>query len=225
MVSATTHKHPHGENISSQRSSDLFANISNDSRERFFYKQGKRRTEKEFWAYDTTSISSYSKYLKQVKYGVNKDHDPLPQINLAMLFGETSGLPFYYRKLAGNITDVITVKSLLKDMDAYGFKKVKLVMDRVFYSEANVDFLYKDHRKFLMGTKNNLIWIQNEIKKFKNTINSWENYIEQYNIYAQTSTIKWEYKEKRPIKKDTLKNLKECMYIFTITKERKQMKK
>ena len=91
---AATHKHPHGENISSQRSSDLFADIINDSRERFFYKQGKRRAEKEFWAYDTTSISSYSKCLNQVKYGVNKDHDPLPQINLAMLFGETSGLPF-----------------------------------------------------------------------------------------------------------------------------------
>ena len=209
---AATHKHPHGENISSQRSSEIFASISNDSKERFFYKQGKRRAEKEFWAYDTTSISSYSKCLSQVKYGINKDHDPLQQINLAMLFGETSGLPFYYRKLAGNITDVKTVKSLLRDMAAYGFRKVKLVMDRGFYSEANVNFLYKDHKKFLMGTKNNLIWIQNEIKKIKNTINSWENYIEQYDIYAQTTALKWEYKEKRPIKKDTLKKSKR-MYL------------
>ncbi len=209
---AAIHKHPHGENISSQRSSDIFADMSNDGRERFFYKQGKRREEKEFWAYDTTSISSYSKCLKQAKYGVNKDHDPLPQINLAMLFGETSGLPFYYRKLAGNITDVITVKSLLKDMDAYGFKKVKLVMDRGFYSEANVNFLYKDHRRFLMGTKNNLKWIRKEIEKVKGTINSWENYIEQYNIYAQTTTVKWEYTENRPIRKDVLKESKR-MYI------------
>lgn len=169
---AATHKHPHGENISSQRSSNLFANISTDGRERFFYKQGKRRAEKEFWAYDTTSISSYSKCLTQVKFGVNKDHDPLPQINLAMLFGETSGLPFYYRKLAGNITDVKTVKCLLKDMDDYGFEKVKLVMDRGFYSEANVNFLYKDHRKFLMATK---------------------------------TSLKWDYKQDRPLKKDTLK--------------------
>ena len=43
---AATHKHPHGENISSQRSSEIFASISNDSKERFFYKQGKRRAEK-----------------------------------------------------------------------------------------------------------------------------------------------------------------------------------
>ena len=202
---AATHNHPYGENIPSQRSSDLFSNMSNDGRERFFFKQGKRRAEKEFWAYDTTSISSYSKCLKQVKFGVNKDHDPLPQINLAMLFGETSGLPFYYRKLAGNITDVKTVKCLLKDMDAYGFKKVKLVMDRGFYSEANVNYLYKDHRRFLMATKTSLIWVQKEIKKVKSTINSWGNYLEQYNLYVQTVTVKWDYKQDRPLKKDTLK--------------------
>jgi len=52
-------------------------------------------------AYDTTSISSYSKGLKQVRYGYNKEGDYLPQINLALLFGEESNLPFYYRKLSG----------------------------------------------------------------------------------------------------------------------------
>lgn len=81
-------------------------------------------------------------------------------------------------------------------------------MDRGFYSEANINFLYKDHRRFLMGTKNNLLWIQKEIKNVKSTINSWGNYIEQYSVYAQTSMVKWEYKESRPIKKDVLKESK-----------------
>jgi len=85
---AATHKHPYGKNIPSQRSSELFASISEDARNRFFRLQGNRRIEKEYWAYDTTSISSYSRCLRQVRYGMNKDHDPLPQINLAMLFGE-----------------------------------------------------------------------------------------------------------------------------------------
>jgi transposase len=109
---ASTHKHPYEQIIPSQRSSELFASITEDSREQFFRLQGKRRVENEYWAYDTTSISSYSKCLNQVRYGMNKDHDPLPQINLALLFGEESNLPFYYRKLAGNIQDVKTVKNL-----------------------------------------------------------------------------------------------------------------
>jgi hypothetical protein len=69
---AALHKHPYGENIPSQRSSELFASISEDERYQFFYLQGRRRAEKEYWAYDTTSISSYSKGLKQVRYGHNK---------------------------------------------------------------------------------------------------------------------------------------------------------
>ena len=85
-------------------------------------------------------------------------------------------------------------------------------MDRGFYSEANVNFLYKNHRRFLMGMKNNLLWIQKEIKKVKSTINSWENYIEQYSVYAQTSMVKWEYKENGPIKKDVFKKSKR-MYV------------
>ena len=65
--------------------------------------------EKEYWAYDTTSISSYSESLRQVKYGMNKEQDGLPQLNMALLFGQESNLPFYYRKLCGNISDVKTV--------------------------------------------------------------------------------------------------------------------
>lgn len=96
-----THSHPYGSCIPSQRSSDLFASVTEETKNCFFSLQAKRRTENEYWSYDTTSVSSYSEALKQVKYGINKDHDPLAQINLALLFGEESGLPFYYRKLAG----------------------------------------------------------------------------------------------------------------------------
>lgn len=202
---AVTHKHPHGKNIPSQRSSELFASITDDARERFFHLQGKRRSDKEFWAYDTTSISSYSKCLTQTRYGVNKDHEPLPQINLAMLFGETSGLPFYYRKLAGNISDVKTVKHLLADMDALGFEKIKLVMDRGFYSEANINGLYKEHRKFLMATKTSLKWVKTELEKASDAIRTWSNYSQQYDLYAHTVPVKWAYTQERPYKGDTLR--------------------
>ena len=89
------HKHPCGENITSQRSSELFASITDEDKYGFFRLQGKRRLDNEFWAYDITSISSYSECLRQVLYGNNKEDDRLPQLNLALVFGESSGLPFY----------------------------------------------------------------------------------------------------------------------------------
>ena len=48
------HKHPYGKDISSQRSSELFASITESAKEDFFRRQGRRRCEKEHWFYDTT---------------------------------------------------------------------------------------------------------------------------------------------------------------------------
>ena len=80
---------------SSPRSSELFASITDNQVNKFFRLQGRRRVEDEYWAYDSTSISSYSETLAQVKYGKNKEDDQLPQLNLLLMFGGESGLPFY----------------------------------------------------------------------------------------------------------------------------------
>jgi hypothetical protein len=133
------HTHPYGQAISSQESSELFARITESQRMHFFRLQGKRRIECEYCAFDTTSISSYSELLRQVRFGKNKDGDSLAQINLALLYGEESRLPFFYRKLSGNITDVSIVKQLLRDIKFLGCKKVKMVMDRGFYKESNIN--------------------------------------------------------------------------------------
>jgi transposase len=202
---AATHNHPHGKNIPSQRSSELFASVTEDAKGHFFSLQGKRRVENEYWAYDTTSISSYSKCLSQARYGVNKDHELLEQINIALLFGEESNLPFYYRKLAGNIADVKTVKSLLADMDFFGYDKIKLVMDRGFYSEENINDLYKNHIKFLIATKLSLKFVKIELDKVRDTIRTWTNFSQKHDIYAYSTPISWDYSHDRPKKGDTLK--------------------
>jgi hypothetical protein len=206
------HKHPFGDAIPSQRISDLFASITEEEKLQFFRLQAKRRIENEYWAYDTTSISSYSNCLKQVKPGNNKEHDQLPQINLALIFGEKSNLPFYYRKLAGNITDVKTVTTLLADIDFLDLKKVNLVMDRGFYSQANINGLYQKHLKFLIGVKRSLSFVKNQIDKVRDTIRDWINYSERHELFMTSVTIDWDYSQKRPYKGDTLRG-KRRMYL------------
>ncbi|MFZ3171151.1 MAG: transposase [Carboxydocellales bacterium] len=135
-----THHHPYGKDISSPRSSELFASITDEAVAQFFRLQGKQRIEKEYWAYDSTSISSCSEMLNQIQYGKNKENDRLALLNLLLVFGEESGLPFYFRKLAGNIPDVKTAKTLLADLDVLELGKIKLVMDRGFYSDPKARY-------------------------------------------------------------------------------------
>ena len=62
------HNHPYDKNITSQRSSELFADISEEQKNKFFTLQQGRQSEEEYWAYDTTSLSSYSQTLRQAQY-------------------------------------------------------------------------------------------------------------------------------------------------------------
>lgn len=201
---ASTHTHPFNQDIPSQRSSELFASITEDAKQNFFLLQGKRRLEKEFLAYDTTSISSYSRSLKQVKYGVNKDHDPLPQINLALLFGETSRLPVYYRKLAGNISDVKTVQNLLADIDFLKLDKVNLVMDRGFYSDENINSLYEKHYKFLMGAKISLKYVKQKLDEVRSSMVSRIHFSSKHSLYYETFSIDWNYRETKKRSGETI---------------------
>ena len=202
---AAIHRHPFGKDIPSQRSTELFQSVTEEAKMHFFRLQGKRRAEKEYWAYDSTSISSRSETLRQVKYGKNKDDDQLPQINLALVFGEESRLPFYYRKLAGNVPDVKTIQELLRELDILGYEKIKLVMDRGYYSVENINALFKKHMKFLCGTSSALSFAKEYIREIGSKKDHYEYYNSNLELYVFTRTIAWDYEQERPYKGDVIK--------------------
>jgi hypothetical protein len=199
------HRHPHGDSISSQRSSELFASITEEARQRFFRLQGKRRAEREYLAYDSTSISSYSQGLKQVRYGKNKDHE-----HLSLLFGQQSRLPFYYRKLSGNIPDVKTLRKLLADMNTLGYEKIKVVLDRGFFSAANINDMYKHHMKFLIAAKLPLKLVETYLAPVREKMRSFPHYSQAYQLYAYSLPITWNYVQDRPYKGDTIRRICIC---------------
>jgi transposase len=193
---AHDHQHPGWHPYSSQRISELMRAISESGKLNFFIKQSQRRMEKEYLAYDTTSVSSWSEYIKAVRYGMNKDHDNLPQVNMALIFGEESSLPVYYRVLPGNINDVSTIRKLLRDINFLEIKKLKLVMDRGFFSTNNINALYREHHKFLISVKTNIGFVSGLVEEAKATIKHYSNYDINHDVYYLGSTEKWPYTHK-----------------------------
>ena len=218
-----THKHPFGRDIASPRSSELFAGIRDNQVQKFFRLQAKRRVEEEYWAYDSTSISSYSETLNQIQYGKNKEDDKLPQLNLLLVFGEKSGLPFYYRKLAGNIPDSKTVKHLLKELDILGFGKAKFVMDRGFYSEANINGLYREHVKFLVGVKLSLAFIRKHLDSVYDDVRMAMNFDEGTNTYGYEEAYQKAYTEFFEVKKTPKRGITVTYKEKTIREARKYL--
>ena len=199
-----THRHPFGEDIPSQRSSEIFGMVTESLKMDYFKRQAKRHGVNEYLAFDTTSISSYSQLIKQSKYGKNKEGDSLPQINLALLYGEESRLPVYYRKLAGNISDVKMIENLIKDVDFLNLEKLKLVMDRGFYSEKNINDLMKHHHKFLIGVKTSLTIVSRRLDKIRDDFVTRFNYNSETKLYIQSFTEEWNYTEEHPRTGETI---------------------
>jgi hypothetical protein len=173
---SVSHKHPFDALIISQRVSELLAQITENDRQHFLSLWLKRLSEKELLCYDITSISSYATANEYVRWGHNRDKEKLPQINLAMLFGQQSGMPAYYRRMPGNITDVIALENTIDTLDFLGKAKLHFVLDRGFYSENNVDALFDRRYHFALMVPTGRVWVRDIIDQYYETVTSPEHY-------------------------------------------------
>jgi len=148
---STSHQHPYGSEITSQRVSELLHQISENARVEFFRLWLAHLAEDECFYYDITSVSSYSEQNEFVRYGHNRDEENLPQINLGMLFGQKSALPAFYRRLPGNISDVSTLKTTVEALGHFGQTRLTFILDRGFYSKDNVDALFSGRTRFVLA--------------------------------------------------------------------------
>ena len=192
--------HPLGAPLSSQRVSELLFSITEEERQRFLSLWLEKITEHDYLCYDITSVSSYSTRNEFVEYGYNRDGESLPQINLAMLFGQKSRLPAYYRRVQGNISDVATLATSLKAMDFIGAHKMHLVMDRGFFSIANIDELLRRRYHFTIAVPAGRKWVEEIIDQHYESIASPQNYVQlngKESIFAATTLHKWGKKNRR----------------------------
>lgn len=186
--------HPLDQVISSQKVSELLREMSEDERQRFFSLWMEQILEKDYLCYDITSISSYAKNNEYAQWGYNRDGESLEQINLAMLFGQNSRLPAYYRRMPGNISDVATLKTTVKSLDSLCASSMHLVLDRGFYSKTNIDELYKRGYKFTIALPAGRKWAEQIIDEHVNSIASPGNYLslnKDEALYADTTLYSW----------------------------------
>lgn len=187
------HAHPHEKPLTSQRISEILRVITTDGKQTFLSSWMKKILEDDYLCYDITSISSYSKLNEYIKFGYNRDNEKLPQLNLAMLFGQKSCLPVYYERLPGNITDVTTLHNLLKTFKTMELKSLNYVMDKGFYSKKNVNELVASRSKFTLSVPLNNKWVQHAIDDIHDSIHGPEGYrkLDDEVLYVHSRLYPW----------------------------------
>ena len=194
-----SHAHPYTGTLTSQRISEILKSLHDDGQQTFFAKWGKKVLADDYLCYDITSVSSYGELNEYLKYGYNRDKEKLPQINLALLFGQKSQVPIYYNRLPGNISDVSTLHKFLQTLRYLKLSRIHAVMDKGFYSRKNVDELLAARDKFTLAVPNHLKWVQQIIDENRDTIQNPENYrkIDGEILYVYTKLYPWGTEHRR----------------------------
>lgn len=138
--------------LTSQRISELLKDIGKrfEDRLKFFKLWAKQRRDTKSIVFDITSLSSYSKLIKSVEWGYNRNGESLPQLNFGVIFGEPSALPLFYNIYPGSLSDVLTLKNIFKFIDGLGLKKVVFILDRGFFSDYNLRQIFKEGMRFVI---------------------------------------------------------------------------
>jgi len=193
------HEPTYSTSLSSQRISELLGSLSTDAKQSFFSKWFSSIAEHDYLCYDVSSISSYSELNEYIKWGHNRDREKKPQLNLALLHGQKSGLPLYYHRLPGSINDVSTLPNLLAHLTALGVERLHYVLDKGFYSKKNVDALVLHRNKFILAVPMNNKWLQHAVDDVYEQIQGPEGYrkLDDEVLYVHTRLYPWGEKRRR----------------------------
>jgi len=179
--------------LTSQRISELLCSITLNDKHKFCTQWMDKIISDDYLCYDITSISSYAESNQFIRYGHNRDKEQLPQLNLAMLYGQKEHLPVYYQQLPGSITDVLTLNNLLKTFRAMDITSLHYIMDKGFYSKKNIDHLVDKRHKFTISVPLSNKWVQNAIDDIYQEIHGPHGYqrIDQETLYVNSRLHSW----------------------------------
>ena len=129
--------------------SRLFAQMGQENRSMFLRAWRSISSSGKPCFHDITSISSYSRDNEMVEFGYNRDHEDLPQVNLGLIVDSGTRLPVYYSVHDGSIHDVATLRHVMKEGFAFNMERLIFVMDKGFYSRANISSMYSYRYGFI----------------------------------------------------------------------------
>lgn len=115
-------------------------------------------------AVDSTTVSFYSEFLNDVRFGYNKNNNGLASVKLLTLFCLNDHQPLAFIRQSGIIPDVISGLNAIKQLSVLGMDKPMLVLDGGFFSETNILAFIHSHTKFLMRGQLDGKWILPELE-------------------------------------------------------------
>ena len=111
------------------------------------------KNEKIYVSYDSTNKNCKAGDIEMAEYGHPKNDVGAPIINYSIAYDMTNEKPLLYESYPGSIVDVSQLKYMLEKIRGYGYKKIGFILDRGYFSKANIQFMDSCNYDFVMMVK------------------------------------------------------------------------
>lgn len=149
----------------------------------------KKRDHKQciYISYDSTNKNCHAGDIDIIEYGKAKDDKGLPVFNLALAFDKTNRVPLFYEQYPGSITDVSQFEYMVDKVKEYRYKSVGFILDRGYFSKANIRYMDKNGYSFIIMVKGCKKLVSVLVAQHRNTFETDREYaIRAYRVYGKT---------------------------------------
>lgn len=204
-----------------------YLGLNEDIIQNYFHARSKRCHKEDTVAFDSTTISSYSRYIKETRQGFNKAADGLDTVKLLTLFDLTTHQPIAFAREPGNLADVSGIENALKQFSFLNLSKAQIVTDKGYYSQNNIGQMLRKHIKFLTAASIDLSWINHYLQKNKLNLETASSLCPwDFNIHGITVPVDVEFAYQRQrnrgerAKSDTIHETRRLYLHLYLNRER-----
>ena len=125
--------------------SDFFGRVTDDQSIGFLNEWNAKRDHREkiYISYDSTNKNIQAGDVEIAEFGNAKVDTGKPIFNYSIAYDTHNREPLFYEKYPGTINDVSQLQIMLDKAMGYGYRKIGFILDRGYFSKANLD--YMDH--------------------------------------------------------------------------------
>ena len=174
---------------SDSKVSDFLNNITYEQSTGFLndWNSNHDHRQKIYISYDSTNKNCQAGDIEMIEFGAAKDDKSLPVFNYSIAYDTTNSSPLFYEKYPGSINDVSQLQFMLDKATAYGYKKIGFILDRGYFSKANLEYMDECGYSFVIMVKGMANFIHKLVRENKGTFEEeWGYCISEYNVYGKT---------------------------------------
>lgn len=130
------------------------------------------KSERIWISYDSTNKVSQAGDLELVEFGRSKDGGCRPVFGVAIGWDKTHREPLFWEEYPGSVVDVSQLRWMLAKVRGLGYTCVGFILDRGYFSRANIEAMDAGAHAFLLMVKGRKRLVASLVEKVRGTFES-----------------------------------------------------